>query len=158
MKGRLLSGGCLGCETTSVDTHTAILQALHQTEVFEEVVGLQTRMWFYPTASPYKFTGSVLAALGEEASWDDKADMWETYLEITGQERSGPLSDIWKAEVKHRMSLMWTRWWMEVKKARRQKWGRWIADSLIVVDKKISSWNTLRKSLRLAGLQKAAPI
>ena len=53
------------------------------------------------TASPYKFTGSVLAALGEGAFGDDKADM-ERLSELTGTEIPSPLRAIFEKEVKHR--------------------------------------------------------
>ena len=82
-----------------MDTHTAIAWAA--SDKYLRDGGLQTKNVVLSTASPYKFTGSVLAALGEEASGDDRADM-EKLSEITGTEIPGPLSAIFEKEVKHR--------------------------------------------------------
>ena len=82
-----------------MDTHTAIAWAASNKFIDDGVSASKNVV--LSTASPYKFTGSVLAALGEEASGDDRADM-EKLSEITGTEIPSPLSAIFEKEVKHR--------------------------------------------------------
>ncbi len=53
------------------------------------------------TASPYKFTRAVLAALGEEPAESDEENM--TRLEeVSGMPKSAPLADIFSKEIKHK--------------------------------------------------------
>ncbi len=60
-------------------------------------------------ASPYKFTGSVLAALGEEASEEMIRRIWRDYLKSLAQRFPGPLSAIFERGSAQGISSMWTR-------------------------------------------------
>ena len=82
-----------------MDTHTAIAWAA--SDKYLRDGGIQTKNVVLSTASPYKFTSAVLAALGEDASGDDRADM-ERLSELTGTEIPSPLRAIFEREVKHK--------------------------------------------------------
>ena len=49
----------------------------------------------------HKFTGAVLAALGEKTSGDDREDM-ELLSKVSGTEIPGSLSSIFDKEIKHK--------------------------------------------------------
>lgn len=83
-----------------MDTHTAIAWAASD-KYLKAAGNAGCKNVVLSTASPYKFTGAVLAALGEKASGDDMEDM-ELLSKVSGTEIPGSLSSIFDKEIKHK--------------------------------------------------------
>jgi threonine synthase len=79
-----------------MDTHTAIAWAAS-----EKRGGNGNANVILSTASPYKFTGSVLEALGEKTVPSDRDNM-ARLEEVTGIEPPAPLKGIFEREIRHR--------------------------------------------------------
>jgi len=70
------------------DPHTAV--ALHVLEEYRAVTGDQTRSVVVSTASPFKFVGSVLAALGETMP-ENEFDALDVLAKVAGVQIPAPL-------------------------------------------------------------------
>ncbi len=86
-----------------MDTHTAVAWGAYE-KYSNSNVGEskdERKNVVLSTASPYKFTRAVLAALGEEPAESDEENM--TRLEeVSGMPKSAPLADIFSKEIKHK--------------------------------------------------------
>lgn len=83
-----------------MDTHTAVAWAVSE-KLEERGILSEAPQVILSTASPYKFTRSVLAALGEEVSEEDRRNM-ERLEEVSGVAMPEPLAGIFDREVMHR--------------------------------------------------------
>lgn len=83
-----------------MDTHTAVAWAVAKKLEADNALS-ETPVVILSTASPYKFTRAVLAALGEEPSEEDRRNM-ERLEEVSGVPVPQPLAGIFDREIMHR--------------------------------------------------------
>ena len=80
------------------DTHTSV--AINVYNQYVEKTGDKTPVVIASTASPYKFSHSVLEAVAPEAICDDEFTMVDELNKITGAEVPKPLAELENAEVR----------------------------------------------------------
>ena len=76
----------------TLDTHTAVAVDVYEQYVKE--TGDTTKTIIASTASPYKFNGAVLSALGDEAEGIDDFEMIDRLKEKSGMEVPKSLSEL----------------------------------------------------------------
>lgn len=84
-----------------MDTHTAIAWGAYEKFKASGDEAAELPNVILSTASPYKFTKSVLETLGEEPVESDKENM-NKLAELTGIEPPAPLKDIFEREIMHK--------------------------------------------------------
>jgi threonine synthase len=82
-----------------MDTHTAVAW-----RVAEKLGVCKNKTVVLSTASPYKFSASVLKALGAETS-ENEFEMLETLKELTGAAVPAPLARLAEAEALHNTKI-----------------------------------------------------
>lgn len=83
-----------------MDTHTSIAWAVSKKLAEEEALSEAPKV-ILSTASPYKFTRAVLAALGEEVTEDDRRNM-DRLEAVSSTAVPEPLAGIFEREIMHR--------------------------------------------------------
>ncbi|MCQ2377973.1 MAG: threonine synthase [Victivallaceae bacterium] len=86
-----------------VDPHTAV--AAEVCERYREATGDASPCVIVSTASPYKFAGAVLPAIGVKTPPSDGFAMLEKLSETTGTEIPAPLAALRGAEILHKTSV-----------------------------------------------------
>ncbi len=101
VRGAKAIGDIFRSEGYLMDTHTSIAWAAYEgcRDAGEEWA--QGKTVVLSTASPYKFSDSVLKALGEEPSTSDEANM-DMLQQVTGIEAPKPLQGIFQREIRHK--------------------------------------------------------
>ena len=82
-----------------MDTHTAVASCVY--EKYRKDTGDSTKTIIASTASPYKFTGSVMEALGETAEGMDDYELADRLAVLSGVPVPGAVEEIRRAEVLH---------------------------------------------------------
>ncbi len=82
-----------------MDTHTAVASCVY--EKYRKDTGDSTKTIIASTASPYKFTGSVMEALGETAEGMDDFELADRLAVLSGVPVPGAVEEIRRAEVLH---------------------------------------------------------
>ena len=80
------------------DTHTAV--AIHAYEAYRKETGDETVSLIVSTASPYKFAGSVLAAVDETLANGTEIEMAEKLEELTGVKIPLPLKNLDQKQIR----------------------------------------------------------
>lgn len=82
-----------------MDTHTAV--AAHVCEAYGKKTGNQTKCVVASTASPYKFAGSVMAAIDPKYADRDEFELLKELSQVSGTEFPNAIKEILDANVLH---------------------------------------------------------
>jgi threonine synthase len=83
-----------------IDTHTAVAASVYNK--YKKETGDNTVTVIASTASPYKFTRSVMSALGKNDESKDDFELADKLSEISGVEIPAAVSSIRNAEIRHK--------------------------------------------------------
>ena len=83
-----------------IDTHTAVAASVYNK--YKNETGDKTVTVIASTASPYKFTRSVMSALGKNDDSKDDFELADKLSEISGVEIPAAVSSIRNAEIRHK--------------------------------------------------------
>ena len=82
-----------------MDTHTAV--AAHVCQEYQENSGDKTKCVVASTASPYKFAGSVMAAIDEKYASVDEFDLLKELSQVSNTEMPNAIKEILNANILH---------------------------------------------------------
>lgn len=82
-----------------MDTHTAV--AAHVCQEYQENSGDKTKCVVASTASPYKFAGSVMAAIDEKYESVDEFDLLKELSQVSNTEMPNAIKEILNANILH---------------------------------------------------------
>ena len=82
-----------------MDTHTAV--AAHVCQEYQENSGEKTKCVVASTASPYKFAGSVMAAIDEKYASVDEFDLLKELSQVSNTEMPNAIKEILNANILH---------------------------------------------------------
>ena len=82
-----------------MDTHTAV--AAHVCQEYQENSGDKTKCVVASTASPYKFAGSVMAAIDEKYASVDEFDLLKELSRVSNTEMPNAIKEILNANILH---------------------------------------------------------